>query len=138
MFHFGQRSMQRLITCHPVLRLVAQKALEISPFDLVILEGHRDEATQTAAYDAGRSKVKWPDSKHNKIPSMAVDIAPYPVEWNNSFKFYALGGIMFAAAQLNDIKSQGFALRWGGDWDRDWKNNDQKFNDLPHFELVAV
>jgi len=29
----------------------------------------------------------------------------------------------------------GIRLRWGGDWDGDTELDDNKFDDLPHFEL---
>ena len=30
----------------------------------------------------------------------------------------------------------GIKIRWGGDWDRDTDLSDNRFNDLPHFELM--
>ena len=62
---------------------------------------------------------------------MAVDIAPYEIDWENAKRFYLLAGMMFQAA--NDL---GIKIRWGGDWDMDWDHADQRFIDLPHFELV--
>lgn len=129
-FKYGTRSMQRLITCHPNLQKICHGSLERSPFDLTILEGKRPEERQNQLYADGFSKVKWPDSMHNKNPSLAVDIAPFPVEWNNALKFHVLAGIMFAVASEFDIK-----LRWGGDWNGNWRS-DQSFIDLPHFELI--
>ena len=32
-------------------------------------------------------------------------------------------------------KGMGITLRWGGDWDRDFQVNDNKFDDFPHFEI---
>ena len=137
-FSYGPRSEARLRTCHDVLQAVCRQALKISPFDLTILEGHRDEEAQNAYFADGKSKLKWPESKHNSSPSLAVDIAPYPVRWENTFKFYVLGGLMFAAAEQVNLKQHGFQLRWGGDWDGDWTNRDQRFYDLPHFELKRL
>jgi peptidoglycan L-alanyl-D-glutamate endopeptidase CwlK len=43
---------------------------------------------------------------------------------------YLAGVIQCAAAEL------GYDLRWGGNWDGDGEIiKDQKFNDLPHFEI---
>ncbi len=37
------------------------------------------------------------------------------------------------------IASQmGTPLRWGGDWDGDTELRDQKFVDLPHFEVLEA
>lgn len=78
----------------------------------------------------GRSKTKWPDSKHNSNPSMGIDVAPYPIDWNDIKRFYHFGGFVQSRAE-----SLGIKLRWGGDWDSDRDLNDQTFMDLVHFEL---
>jgi hypothetical protein len=80
----------------------------------------------------GKSKLRAGQSKHNSDPSRAVDVAPYPIDWNNMHRFYLLAGFMFQAASQLDIK-----LRWGMDWDMDWIHTDQTFFDAPHFELVG-
>jgi hypothetical protein len=77
-------------------------------------------------------RVQWPDSKHNQSPSMAVDVAPYPIDWADRERFnYFAGYVMGVASQ------HGIALRWGGDWNRDWKVRDNNFDDLPHYELIV-
>ena len=30
----------------------------------------------------------------------------------------------------------GVSIRWGGDWDKDYDEKDERFRDLPHFELT--
>ena len=35
----------------------------------------------------GRSKLSWLESKHNCEPSRAVDIAPYPIDWDDRERF---------------------------------------------------
>jgi len=126
---FSEASKKKLLTCAEPLQIICNEAIEI--FDFTVLEGQRSEARQAAMYEQGLSKLLWPNSKHNKEPSMAIDVAPYPIDWNNEERFYLLAGIFFAIAKRHNIK-----LRWGGDWDRDWQFNDQTFNDLPHFELI--
>lgn len=125
---FSKRSKTALSTLHPDLQRVLKEA--IKHVDFVVLEGHRDKVAQDAAVAAGNSKVRWPHSKHNASPSLAVDIAPYPVNWKDTKRFYFLGGFIKATAV-----SLGISLRWGGDWDSDNDFSDQTFNDLPHFEL---
>ena len=46
--------------------------------DVSIITGHRGEDEQALMVRLGRSQVAWPDSKHNKLPSLAVDVQPYP------------------------------------------------------------
>lgn len=102
----------------------------IKYFDFVVLNGHRNALVQNELHARGVSKVIWPHSKHNKVPSKAVDIAPYPIDWNDTDRFYMLGGFIMAVASLLKVP-----LRWGGDWDGDTQVKDQNFFDLGHFEL---
>ena len=69
-------------------------------------------------------------SPHNYPISHAVDIAPYPIDWNNTSRFMILGGYVLGIAQ-----GLGIDLRWGGDFNRNYDNSDEIFSDLPHFEL---
>lgn len=141
MFQFGTRSRERLETCHHDLQVVMRKALDISPFDFAILEGHRTLERQQELYRLGRTTLdgNMKRSLHMESPSLAVDIAPYPfdVEDENIWdavgkrRFDLLAGVVLAAAKEAAVR-----LRWGGDWDGDWMFGDQSFHDLPHFELV--
>jgi len=74
--------------------------------------------------------VRYPNSKHNTIPARAVDVCPWPIDWDDQERAtYFAGVVMGIASQL------GVGLRWGGDWDRDTELEDNQFDDLPHFEL---
>ena len=68
-------------------------------------------------------------NKH--VTGQAVDIVPYPVDWEDLSKFDATAKAMFAAA-----KELGVSIRWGADWDNDGKLREQGEYDSPHFELV--
>jgi len=126
---FGTSSAQRLKGCHPNLQRLFNEV--VKHVDCSILCGERDEAEQTELFRTGRSKVEFPHSKHNASPSMAVDAAPYPINWNDKDRFYYFAGV------VKGIASQmGIEIRWGGDWDSDNIFNDQTFFDLPHFEIV--
>ena len=127
---FGSASRARLDTCHPDLIQVCE--LVIPNYDFTVLEGFRPNSRQDELFRQGKSKLRAGQSKHNSDPSRAVDIAPYPIDWNNMHRFYLLAGFMFQAASQLDIK-----LRWGMDWDMDWIHTDQTFFDAPHFELVG-
>lgn len=129
-FKFGETSITRLKTCHPDLQRVMFLALSRSSEDFTILQGIRSEQEQNKLWHENKTKVKYPDSKHNSNPSLAVDIAPYPIDWHNTKRFYDLAKVVLSCA--DDL---GIQLRWGGDWDMDGDHTDQTFNDLPHFEL---
>lgn len=128
---FGTESQKRLDTCHQDLQDVCE--LVIPFYDFSVLEGFRSNARQEDLFRQGKSKLRANQSKHNRDPSLAVDLAPYPIDWDNPKRFYLLAGFMFQAAA-----SLGVNLRWGGDWDGDWIHSDQTFMDLPHFELEDV
>lgn len=123
----GRRSREALATCSPNLQLVVK--LVVQHYDLTVLVGHRSRAEQEAAFRAGHSKLRWPDSLHNRMPSAAVDIAPYPIDWRDLDRFYHLAGRVLGVADHLAIP-----LRWGGDWDGDRDFKDQTFHDLGHFE----
>lgn len=129
-FYFGSTSRKRLETCHPDIQKLMALALDKTEEDFTILQGVRGEQEQNKLYEEGRTKVKFPNSKHNITPSMAIDIAPYPIDWNNADRFHKLAKVVFEAAE-----ELGLNIRWGGDWDKDGDTTDQTFNDLPHFEL---
>ncbi len=82
---FSARSTERLETCDP--RLIAVFNEVVKHFDCTILEGWRSEEDQNEAFRTGKSKLKYPEGKHNKQPSFAVDVAPYPVDWENLDRF---------------------------------------------------
>lgn len=125
---FSKTSLERLATCHPKLQALMNEVIKYE--DCVILCGHRGQAEQDQAFRDGKSKLKWPQGKHNTLPSNAVDIAPYPLDWNDSLAFARLAGYVQAVAD-----SMGIAVRWGGDWNKNGKSKDERFLDLVHFEL---
>lgn len=132
---FGKRSQERLAACHPDLQTVFNEV--VKSFDCSIVCGHRGEAEQNQAYEQGKSKLQFPESKHNTTPSLAADAAPYPINWNDRERFYLFAGYVLGVAErLYQDGAITHRLRWGGDWDRDTDVKDQRFNDLPHFELV--
>tara|TARA_R100000306_G_C4358145_1_gene133844 strand:+ start:337 stop:750 length:414 start_codon:yes stop_codon:yes gene_type:complete len=131
---FSKRSQGRLDTCHP--RLVTLFDQVIKHYDCTILEGYRDKQAQDEMFRSGRSKLNYPKSKHNGSPSLAVDVVPYPINWQNTERMRHFAGYVFGVASV-----LGISLRWGGDWKstaftEDRGLRDQSFMDLPHFELV--
>ena len=135
MAYFSEISQTRLETCHKDLQTLFNHIIQ--SYDCSILCGHRDEIDQNKAYREGKSKLKFPRSLHNLVPSRAIDVAPYPIDWQNIIRFYAFGGYVLGVAQhLRSTREITHNLRWGGDWRGNRVYNDQKFIDLPHFELV--
>jgi len=126
---FSERSMSRLSECHPDLIRLFKTVVE--EFDCTIIEGHRGEDKQNEMVELGRSQLRWPLSNHNGKPSNAVDVAPYPVDWEDRERFLMFGGYVLGIAKGLEVK-----LRWGGDWNQDTQVKDNKFDDLPHFERV--
>lgn len=128
---FSQDSLTKLSTCDKRLYNIASIAILI--MDFTVITGHRTQSEQDKAFIEGRSKLKWPDGKHNNLPSTAIDICPYRngLQWNDKEAFILLAGIMLAVAF-----SQGIKLRWGGDWNSDFNTHDNSFDDLGHFEIV--
>ena len=131
---YSTRSKDNLSDCHQDLQTIFHYV--VKHFDNTIVCGHRGEQAQEKAFKDGFSKVRFPNSKHNSIPSMAVDSVPYPIEWENinRMRVYA-GYVLGVARMLKDYGDIHHELKWGGDWDRDFIYKDQRFNDFPHFEL---
>jgi len=127
---FSDKSLAKLATCHPLLQRVFHEV--IRDFDCTVLEGHRDKDRQNQMVAEGKSQVRWPDGKHNTVPSCAVDVTPYPIQWDDRERQTLFAGYVLATA-----KAMGVNLRWGGDWDRDTEVRDNTFDDLVHFELVG-
>lgn len=126
---FSNHSKAALATCDVRLQEVLTEA--IKHIDFMVLEGHRGKDAQNKAFNTGFSKVRWPNGKHNKTPSLAVDIAPWPIQWADTERFVYFAGVIMGIAAMMDIP-----LRWGGDWNRDTHNKDEKFRDWGHFELI--
>jgi hypothetical protein len=145
---FGRRSRDHLYTCDSRLINVCETVIQET--DFTVLCGFRGAVEQTEAFDTGRSKLRWLESKHNhqieaaeydpspfEPNSLAVDVAPWHpasphIRWQNVREFVLLAGRMLQAA-----RSIGCELRWGGDWDMDddLYDHNEPF-DLVHLELL--
>ena len=125
---YSTRSKQRLSTCDERLQKVFNEV--IKHVDCSILEGHRSKERQNKLYDEKRTKVKYPNGRHNSSPSKAVDVTPYPVDWEDRER-----QTLFAGFVLGIARGMGYKLRWGGDWDQDFQVMNNRFDDFPHFEI---
>ncbi|AUR83239.1 hedgehog signaling/DD-peptidase zinc-binding domain protein [Vibrio phage 1.032.O._10N.261.54.F5] len=130
-YRYGKTSKVRLATCHPEIQRLFNSL--INDYDVSIICGHRTAAEQNAAVAKGASKTKYPNSKHNSLPSLGIDAALYPIDWNDAGRHYMLVGIVRERARELNIP-----IRCGADWDSDFATNDQTFNDLVHFEYAGA
>lgn len=156
----GARSLARLVGVHPDLVRVVTRAAAMARHvveDFTVLEGIRSDQDAYANYGKGRTaaqlaakgvptsyaqpklaKVTWLSNplatKHRKQPDgygHAVDLAPYPIDWNDLARFDKMAKLIQAAAAV-----EGVAIRWGADWDGDGKPREKGESDSPHFELA--
>ena len=141
-FKLSERSLNSLKGVNPNLVKVVERAIELTEQDFLVLEGVRSKEQCYINYGKGRtaaqcsakgvptnyaqpslSKVTWLNnplaSKH--VTGNAVDLVPYPINWNTISKFTTISKAMKQAA-----KELGVDLEWGGDWTK---------KDYPHFEL---
>lgn len=129
---FSAASHAQLLTCVTPLQLVCVEV--IKHFDFTVLEGHRGQAAQDAAFASGASQKRWPFGEHNATPSRAVDIWPFPIDWSDQEKnvqrCVLLAGMMLATGWHLGIR-----LRWGGDWNRDGDTRNEHFRDYGHIEV---
>lgn len=135
MYKFGNKSKENLSTCRLELQQVAWHTMGLDIVDFACIKGHRTKEKQDESFAAGKSKVQWPDSKHNAEISEAFDLVPCvngKESWVVSHCIFLAGIVMASAAVL------GYKVRWGGNWDMDGEvMTDQKFQDLVHYELVG-
>ena len=150
-FNLSQKSLGRLNGVNERLQRVVKRAIELSKQDFMVLEGVRTRQQCMTNYGKGRTiaqcvakgvpaqyanpkaaKVTWLNnpfaSKH--VSGKAVDLVPYPVDWNDLKKFDAI-----AQAMLQAAKELNVSIRWGADWDADGKSRERGESDSPHFEI---
>lgn len=129
MYKFSTRSKQNLLTADP--KLIKLFFEVIKYHDCTVIYGHRTKEEQEEMVRKGYSKLHFPHSKHNLYPSQAVDVVPYPIDWEDKERFYYFAGLVKGVANM-----MGIPIRWGNDWDSDNDFKDTKFVDMPHYELI--
>lgn len=126
MAYFSKTSLARLEGVDYRLQDLCHRIV-LDHHDCKVIYGLRSIEEQTRLVRDRLSKTM--NSKH--LIGKAVDLAPHPIDWNNTKQFYYFAGMVITVA-----KNMQIPIRWGGDWDRDNDLDDQKFMDLVHFELV--
>lgn len=156
-YGYGRTSSEKLEQGHPVLQTLFQRAGRHT--NITILNVFRGEVAQNEAFASGASSKRWPESKHNSMPSMAVDASPWPIpegwgdldgqtvrdrdlNWKERVKFYEMIAVLRhewnRMCDENPVLAKTYRLRFGDDWDGDGDYRDQDFDDLPHVELVEL
>lgn len=160
--HFGQQSTAVLDTLHPLLQKLMLDV--VRHYDIKLLHGHRDQATQNQLFADGLSKLQWPDSRHNTHPSMAVDVAPWPIPqkwgelrddmtpnerdqaWKERVKFYEMRAVIdycwrdiqaFDEEISTPYTFRGYAPDYKIRYGHDW-DGDGDYRDQTFDDLVHV
>ena len=138
MYKFSKRSKGNLATADEKLQLLFNEV--IKEIDCTIICGHRTPEEQFELFKKGREKVDgwWTvidkskvvtnldgttkTSRHNYYPSKAVDVVPYPLDWNDIDSFKLLASVVKRKAL-----ELGIDVEWGGDW--------KSFKDYPHWQI---
>ena len=152
-FQRGARSAGQLATCHHDLNILAGDLLEI--FNHSVYQGARRIEEQIQNIIRGASKTI--DSFHiprdeggnydPSEPAMAFDllpcqkgINPWPqpdeprkIQVKKANRFYYMHGLIRKIAL-----EHGIGIVQGVDWDMDGDFFDQRFDDLPHTQLVRL
>ena len=141
MYKFSKTSRERLKTCSVDLRILFNKI--IMHHDCTIVEGFRNEIDQNRYFSENKSQLKWPNSKHNKLPCTAIDVLPYlngrmangdePGDIDNMI--YFAGYVMGYAEAMRQSGEITHKIRCGIDWNMD-NNLNESFRDIPHFEEI--
>tara|TARA_Y100000593_G_scaffold95130_1_gene200424 strand:- start:3381 stop:3824 length:444 start_codon:yes stop_codon:yes gene_type:complete len=140
---FGRRSRENLETCHPDLQTLFNEV--IKEIDCTVTCGHRNKEDQDKAVASGHSKAQFPHGKHNSNPSTAIDVYPYPIDFEDMDRYYYFAGFVMAKAQiLLEVGEISHKIKWGGCWKGlnkgkiDFSYNRRKgiLDDKPHFELI--
>ena len=124
-YKFSKLSLERLSTCHILLQNLMKYVMEQQIMDFSILCGHRGKEAQNEAVREGHSLLCYPHGRHNNVPSLAVDIAAYPIDnfnHSNTVRTRRLACLVKRTAKLKKIP-----VFWGGDWTH--------FVDIYHFQL---
>ena len=140
---FSKTSEGNLKDCHQDLQTLFHNVVKC--YDCSVISGHRSPEEQYFLYGKGRKLVgdAWViedkhkivtykdgfihKSRHNSFPSTAVDVCPYPIDWDDTerFKRFAayVKGVADTLLRFGTIEHE---ITWGGSW---------KMSDYPHFQL---
>lgn len=147
---FSQKSMSQLATCHRDIQTIFQEVVKVR--DCTVVEGHRTAARQAEHWAKGRTlrpgadpkqRESWErvgevvthkdgyekKSRHQTMPSVAVDVVPYPEAWSSPEAFAELRGV---------VKAVQYRLLMEGKIKETIANGHDLWNgfDKPHWQIV--
>lgn len=146
-YNFSKQEEEMISKLHPDLRLIIVTAAFFISFRIA-QSTIRTKEQQAEFVKKGLSKIL--NSMHlprpfpeygNKELVCAFDGLPLfeggKIDYNDLGAFcYFAGFIMGTAAFLFREGKITHKLRWGGDWNKNYRTNDEKFKDLGHFEMI--
>lgn len=147
-YSLSNRSLSALKGVHPDLQKVVKRAILFTGQDFLVVQGVRTKEQMWENYGKGRTvaqctvkgvpaiyakpslaKVTWlsnPLMSNHRVHAdgfgHAVDLCPYPVDWNDLTKFAKIVDAMKRAALMEGVR-----ITAGADWSTP---------DRPHFELA--
>lgn len=136
MYSLGNKSQQKLKGVHPLLREVIELAIKKTKQDFTVIWGVRTAEQQNALYQKGRttggSIVTYKDGYSGKSNHQvkadgfghAVDLTPWPIDWDDWGKFADINDAVQEAADEIGVK-----VTWGGNW---------RMRDGAHWQLDGV
>lgn len=117
---FSALSRRRMLGVHPDLLRCAERAIQISQVDFMVVEGVRNLERQKELVAKGASRTM--NSRH--LTGHAIDLCAVEngtLQWGQPQAGKVADAMKAAAAEFD------VPLEWGGDW-KTWK-------DTPHFQL---
>ena len=94
---YSNHSKKIIKTCDERIQRVFNEV--IKHIDCRAINGARGQVEQDELFLAGKSQVKYPNSQHNYDPSRAIDIVPYPIDWNDRERFTIFAGFVLGTAK---------------------------------------
>lgn len=117
---FSKSSAEKLATCDKRLQDLFNEVVKIQ--DCTVTCGYRGEKEQNEAFKAGFSRKLFPHGQHNKMPSLAVDVVPYPIDYKDEERLRC-----FSLLVKDVADKMGIEIESGADW--------TDFPDLPHYQV---
>lgn len=120
MFHFSTKSKNILNSVNPKLQKLFNEVIKY--YDISVISGFRTVEEQQELFRQNRSRCDGINKISKHQTRNAVDIIPYPINWEDINKFCEVAGCIKTIANQQNLK-----VVWGGDW--------KSFKDYPHWEI---
>lgn len=121
---FSKSSAEKLSTCDKRLQDLFNEVVKET--SCLVVCGHRNKEDQEKAFNSGMSHQHWPKGQHNSNPSLAVDVCPLPLNWEDEEAFKAFGAKVKKVADCLAL-----SVEWGGDWADTFGGS----KDYPHWQV---